>query len=176
MSNLNNPVTFIKNYFSFYTYLDISKYLDMNDFDCILGKGGNGVACKLKNGKVLKITSSKQEYDNARILLNNPCDNIVNYYNVSEPKEGIFFIDQDFVEKELTINANEEIEKLSNIYDNITDLKTFIEIINQLELTYKKDILNYLNHLFKLNLYIYDIIYSENVKMTGNKLIFFDIS
>jgi len=50
----------------------------------VIGIGENGIAFKIPNSKVLKITIDKSEADIATFLINKDTKHIVKYYNVSK--------------------------------------------------------------------------------------------
>tara|TARA_B100002019_G_C21225264_1_gene577038 strand:+ start:897 stop:1493 length:597 start_codon:yes stop_codon:yes gene_type:complete len=102
----------------------IEKNLTYNDLT-FLGSGDNGEAYKTESGKVIKITSDKNEFLYATRLINNTSESNIDVYNTIEGNDRLYIIMEE-------INTDSNIEdlfnELYNIYTYFNDIDTILDI------------------------------------------------
>ena len=149
----------------------------------ILGYGDSGIAYELSNGDVLKITSNHNEGRISHYFKANKSEHIINYKSVW--REGdLYFIIMDKIECMAT-DSPEISSVIKKIYNKMDSLNSYsldkvislIKCDKDIPLTFKSQILSYLNDLYQSNITgISDIINLGNIGLSSGKLIFFDIS
>jgi hypothetical protein len=147
-----------------------------------IGQGDSGVAYLLSNGKVLKITTNKQEGQVANYFWLNPNPHVVNYDLVWREGDLYYIVMEkiDTLAKDDSRIAHSfryiEVILSSNNCFNVECAEHFISRDENIDESLKQDILSYLNSISGINIPIFDFLNINNVGLKNGKLIFFDIT
>jgi len=148
-----------------------------------IGHGDSGVAYLLDNGDVLKITTNPQEGRVATYLMENPNPNVVDYKHIW--KEGDLYyiimerIDEMVNQHPLFLVLFERIKEVLeqkgcyNPYCAQDIVKNMPELRGN---PFVGQILEYIKHLSKSNIKIFDFLNPANIGLKDGKIKFFDIT
>lgn len=128
--------------------------LDRNNIDkenlSYLGKGDFGVAYYVDDDKVLKITTSKNEYELAKKIKLNPCGNFVKIFDIDEIN-GEYYILQEL------LDTDSDIENLFYELDYILNQQNlpiqYVHMLDYDELDYdiSDELKNFINDIEDIN-------------------------
>jgi len=158
----------------------------LNKFDTTiekdLGAGDSGVAYSLANGDVLKITTNPQEGKVALFFMEHQNPHVINYKNVWK-KGDLYYIIMERVNKFVSDipELKETFDYIGKLLDkhkcyNVNCSLGIIERDNNIDITLKNKIMEYLKGLTNIPYQIFDFLNPNNAGIKDGEIVFFDIN